>query len=71
MSARAALPARTSPAGHAPSRGSVYARPIKSARLQLAARKPLDPNDTEIYALISNARDALDELASKLEERGA
>ena len=32
---------------------------------------PLDPNDTEIYALISKVRDTLDELATALEERGA
>jgi hypothetical protein len=33
--------------------------------------RPLDPDDMEIYALISNVRDALDELATALEERGA
>ena len=37
----------------------------------LAARKPLDPNDTEVYALISKVRGTLDELATALEERGA
>jgi hypothetical protein len=33
----------------------------------LAARRPLDPNDTDVYALISRVRGALDELADALE----
>jgi hypothetical protein len=36
-----------------------------------AGRKPLDPDDGEVYVLIANARDALDELAGALKERGA
>jgi hypothetical protein len=34
-----------------------------------AGRRPLDPDDGEAYALISKARDALDELATTLEGR--
>jgi hypothetical protein len=35
----------------------------------LAARGPLDSNDTELYALIVNVRDALEALAGGLEKR--
>ena len=35
----------------------------------LAARKPLDQNDTGLYALIMNVRDALEKLAGGLENR--
>lgn len=35
----------------------------------LAARRPLDPDDTEVNELIVNARDALGELADALEAR--
>jgi hypothetical protein len=37
----------------------------------LTARRPLDPDDGEVYALISKVRDALDELATALEARNA
>ena len=37
----------------------------------LAARRPLDPDDTEAYEAILNVRDALDELATALEQRNA
>ena len=37
----------------------------------LAARQPLEPDDTEVYALITRVRDAVAELADALEQRTA
>jgi hypothetical protein len=36
----------------------------------LAASRPLDQSDTDVYTLITKVRDAIDELAATLEQRG-